>query len=312
MTGSSKGVPEQVVDVQGQLAGPQPGFRANHAKGIVCTGTFTAAPQAKTVSKAAHFQGHPVPVVVRFSNGGGVPSVHDGTPEVRGIAIKFSLPGGAVTDVLAISVEGFISRTVEDFLLFLKAKLPDPATGKPDADAVPRFLASHPAAKAFVGRLMEKPVPASYARVIYHANNALRFTAADGTSRFGRYHLIPKAGEAMLDPAEAAKRAAKFLQDELAERLATGPVEFTVQLQIANPGDTTDDATALWPADRRAVDLGTLRIAAISPTSAADERTLIFDPTTLTPGIDLSEDPLLLARSAAYSVSFERRNGKKA
>jgi catalase len=53
--------------------------------------------------------------------------------------------------------------------------------------------------------------------------------------------------------------------------------------------------------------LGRLQIDSVSPTSAADERRLIFDPTKLTDGIELSDDPIPAARSAAYSISYERR-----
>ena len=35
---------------------------------------------------------------------------------------------------------------------------------------------------------------------------------------------------------------------------------------------------------------------------------LVFDPANRTDGIDLSADPILLARSAAYSVSYDRRS----
>jgi catalase len=49
-------------------------------------------------------------------------------------------------------------------------------------------------------------------------------------------------------------------------------------------------------------------VTGISPTSAQDERRLVFDPTNRTDGIDLSTDPILLARSAAYSISYERRS----
>jgi catalase len=224
------------------------------------------------------------------------------------MSVKFSLPDGDKTDVLANSIEGFAARTAEEFLEFLQANLPDPATGKPNPDAVPRFLESHPAAKAFVGRLMQKPVPASYAQATYHAIHAFRFSGADGSSRFGRYRWNPEAGEAFLKPEEAGKRDPNFLLAELTARLAKGPVEFRLQLQIAKEGDPTGDATALWPADRSVVELGWLRIDAISPTGAADERRLIFDPTNLTEGIDLSDDPLPKARSAAYSVSYDRRS----
>jgi catalase len=303
---SAKSVAEQIVDVQQALAGPHPGFRTAHAKGIVCTGTFVAGPEAKGISKAAHLQGQSVPVTLRFSNGSGDPTIHDGVPNVRGLAVKFPLPDGHKTDVLGITNEAFIVRTAEEFLAFLQANLPDPATGKPNPDAVPSFVQSHPSVGAFVGRLMQKPVPASYVQATYHAINAFRFTAADGSSRFGRYRWTPEAGETYLNPEEAGKRDANFLQTELKARLAKGPATFRLNLQIAEPGDPTNDATIIWPAERRIVELGRLQIDAISP-SAADEKRLIFDPTKLTDGIELSDDPIPMARSAAYSVSYERR-----
>ena len=132
---SSKSVAEQIVDVQQAIAGPHPGFRSAHAKGIVCTGTFVAGPEAKRISRAAHFQGQPVPVTLRFSNGSGDPNSHDGTPDVRGIAVKFQLPDRKNADILALSIEGFIARTPEDFLAFLQAQLPDPVTHQPAPEA---------------------------------------------------------------------------------------------------------------------------------------------------------------------------------
>jgi catalase len=249
-----------------------------------------------------------VPTVVRFANSNGNPEVHDGAPSVRSMAVKFQLAGDKSADILANSVEGFVARTPEELLEFLRAQLPVPATGRPDPDAVPRFLASHPAGRGFVERVMKRPVPASYAQVTYFAEHAFRFTAADGTSRFGRYRFVPQAGEAFLSPDDAGKRSASFLSNELDGRLRTGPVVFQLVLQVAEPGDPTDDVTTLWPEGRPLVELGRLEITGISPTSAGDERRLIFDPTTRTDGIDLSADPILLARSAAYSISYERRS----
>jgi len=298
----------ELVDAMRALAGPHPGFRPAHAKGIVCSGTFRATPDARRMCKAPHLQGQPVPAVIRFSNANGNPDVHDGLPGVRAMSVKFQLADGKSTDILANSIEGFPVRTPEECLAFLRAQLPDPATGKPVPDAVPRFLAGHPTAAAFIERLMKKPVPASYAQASYHAEHALRFTAADGTSRFGRYRWTPEAGEAYLSPDDAGKRSPSFLRDELDSRLRNGPVVFRLFLQVAAANDPTDDVTALWPADRSLVELGRLEISGISPSGAVDERQLIFDPTNRTDGIDLSADPILLARSAAYSVSYERRS----
>lgn len=304
---ASKTVIVQLVDTMRALAGSHPGFRPAHAKGIVCAGAFRASGEARRVSRAAHLQGASVPTVIRFSNASGNPDVHDGAPSVRAMSVKFQLPDGTITDVLANSIDGFPARTPEEFLEFLRAQLPDPATGKPAPDAVPKFLANHPAAQAFVGRLMQKPVPASYAQTSYHAEHAFLFIAADGSRRFGRYHFVPEAGEASLSPDDAGKRSPSFLREELESRLRNGPAVFRLLLQVAAETDPTDDPTALWPADRALVELGRLEVTGISPTGAADERRLIFDPTNRTDGIELSADPILLARSAAYAISYERR-----
>ena len=124
------------------------------------------------------------------------------------------------------------------------------------------------------------------------------------------YHWVPEAGEALLTPEVGSQRGPNFLREELAERLARGPAGFRLTLQVAADGDPTDDPTALWPADRPTAELGRLEIGSISPTSAADEQRLIFDPANVADGIELSADPILLARSPAYGVSYARRNAK--
>ena len=298
----------QIVETMRALAGSHPGFRPVHAKGIVCSGTFRGAPQARGVSRAPHLQGQAVPTVIRFANASGNPAVHDGLANTRSLAVKFQLTDGKSADILANSVEGFPARTPEDLLAFLRAQLPDPVTGQPAPDAIPRFLDSHPAARAFIDRLTQKPVPASYGQASYHGEHAFRFTAADGTSRFGRYHWVPEAGEAYLSPDEASTRNPNFLREELENRMRNSLVVFHLLLQLAGEGDPTDDVTALWPADRTMVELGRLEVTRISPTSAADERRLMFDPTNLTESIDLSADPILLARSSAYSISYDHRS----
>jgi catalase len=298
----------QLVEAMRALAGSHPGFRPAHAKGIVCSGTFRGAPDARRVSRAPHLQGQAVPTVIRFSNASGDPDVHDGLANQRALSVKFQLPNGQSADVLANSIEGFPVRTPEDLLAFLRAQLPDPVTGQPAPDAVPRFLDSHPTTRAFLARLMQKPVPVSYGQASYHAEHAFLFTAADGISRFGRYRWMPEAGEAYLSPDEATQRRSNFLCEELESRLRNGPVEFRLLLQLAEESDPTDDVTALWPADRPFVELGRLEVTSISPTGAADERRLVFDPTNLADGIALSADPILLVRSAAYSISYDYRS----
>ncbi len=308
MSATSATVIAQLVETMRALAGPHPGFRPVHAKGIVCSGTFRGSAHARSVSRALHLRGQAVPTILRFSNSSGDPDVHDGVANARALAVKFQLPDSKNADILALSVEGFPARTPEDFLEFLRAQLQDPVTGKPAPDAVSRFLDNHPDTRGFLARLMQKPVPVSYGRATYYAEHAFLFTSADGTTRFGRYRWIPEAGEAFVSPDDASKHSANFLREELESRLEKGPVVFRLLLQLAGEGDATDDVNALWPAERPLVELGRLEVTGISPTGAADERRLVFDPTNLTDGIDLSADPFLLARSAAYSISYDRRS----
>ena len=56
---------ELVAAVHRAAGGIFAGFRAAHADGRFYAGTFTATPVAKTLSRAAHFQGTPVPVTAR-------------------------------------------------------------------------------------------------------------------------------------------------------------------------------------------------------------------------------------------------------
>ena len=92
------------------------------------------------------------------------------------------------------------------------------------------------------------------------------------------------------------------------QRLGRGPVEFRLSLQIAAPGDPVHDGSIPWPADRPQVELGVIAVTAPVADNAAAEKPLIFDPTNLVDGIEVSEDPLPLIRSKAYSVSYARRN----
>lgn len=298
---------EQIVDGLNDLHGAHPGARAVHAKGILCTATFTAAPEASRLSRAAHLAGGPVRAHVRFSNGTGDPGAADTERDGRGLAVKLYLPDGTTTDVVALTLPVFFARTPEDFLAFVRARRPDPATGQPDLAAVGAFLAAHPEAQPAIEAALTAPAPASYAQLVYHGIHAFRLEDAAGRARFVRYRFEPEAGLAALSDEDAATREPGYLQAELRGRLAHGPVAFRLLAQIAAPEDPVDDPTAAWPAERETVELGRLDIAAEAFDRDRDGDVLVFDPTRVTDGIACSADPILHARSAAYRVSVTRR-----
>lgn len=302
-------LPQQIADVMVQLnGGIHTGFRFAHAKGIVTTGTFTAAPEAKSLSRAAHLQGKPVPVTVRFSDGAGVPVIPDNDPNAapRGIAIRFTLPGGAFTDIVSLSHNGFVVGTGEDFLALFKAV----AATRPDSphpSPIEGFLGSHPRALKFVTDNSSQH-PASFATLGYFGNNALVFVDQNGTKRAGRYQIIPVAGLKNLDSASAARAGENYLFNDLQKRLSRGPVRFRLYAQLANPGDQTKDGSMVWPNDRKRVLLGTLSVTRVAPSSDELQRSLTYNPIFLTDGIQLSDDPLLPLRSAVYALSVAHRH----
>jgi catalase len=154
---------------------------------------------------------------------------------------------------------------------------------------------------------VRKPVPSSFARETYFGITAMRFTNRDGISRYGRYRIIPAVGNDYLDQTAVTARGANFLFDELADRIASGPVKFRILVQLANEGDIVNDATVHWPQDRPLLELGTLVLTEPVWDDADEQRKIIFDPTPRVDGIDPSDDPLLELRAAVYLLSGRRR-----
>src|SRR5579872_7250544 len=76
-----KSLPQHIADDFITLAGGvHPGYRINHAKGVVLTGTFVPSPGATAISRAPHLSAPSTPVIVRFSDPTGVPTIPDQDP----------------------------------------------------------------------------------------------------------------------------------------------------------------------------------------------------------------------------------------
>ncbi len=287
------------------IFGLHPGFRPVHAKGVLLTGSFTPSPEAASLTKAPHLGRAATPVTVRFSDSTGLPSIPDNDPNANphGLAIRFELAEHVHTDIIGHSADGFPTRTGQEFLEFLRAAAAsDPS--KPHPTPVEVFLGTHPAALAFVQ--MPKPSPASYGKEAYFGVTAVRFTNRQGAVRFGRYRILPEAGIEHLDEPAAKGKGPDYLLKELAQRIAAGPVQFQIQVQVAAEGDIVDDATIHWPEDRSIIPFGSLALTALAPDDETHKR-IIFDPIPRVEGIDPSDDPLLELRAAVYLMSGRRR-----
>jgi catalase len=289
-----------------QIFGEHPGIRPAHGKGTLLHGTFTPAAAAVGLSSAQHFQQASTPVLVRFSDSTGLPNIPDTDPNTlpKGIGIRFTLAEHVHTDVIAHSIDGFPTRTGEEFLEFLGAlATSDPAN--PAGSPLEAFLSSHPAALRFVQT--PKPFPASFAHESFFGVNAFKFTNASGETRFGRYRVTPEGGTAYLDESEVQSKDDNYLFAELTERVTAEPVRFTLAVQLADDGDVVDDATIHWPAEREVRELGTVELTSPLTDDAAQQKHIIFDPIPRLAGIEPSDDPLLELRAAVYLISGRKR-----
>jgi catalase len=293
--------PVELVDAIGKAGGSFPGHRAAHAKGVVLAGTFTPADAASQLTRAAQFSGGPSRVTVRFSNGGANPDSSDASiGDGRGMATKFYLGDGTTMDIVGLSLPVFFVRNPEEFLEFTLARAQS-------FEKVGEFIGTHPATAQAAQLIAPTLVPPrSYATLAYNSIHAFRLVNGSGEGRWIRWRWLPEAGVEWLPEEERDSADPNFLQTDIFERL---PVRFTLVARLATEDLPTHDPTAAWPEDVETVEMGTLELTGPETERETGNDVMVMDPTRVTDGIELSDDPILHVRSHAYSVSVERRSG---
>jgi catalase len=301
--------PARLTDAFEQVDGAHPGFRRNHAKGVGVSGFFESNGKGARLSKAVVFRPGRVPVIGRFSLGGGQPYAADRPDAVRGLGLQFSPPDGEVWRTAMINLPVFPFSTPEAFYERLIASKPDPRTGKPDPAKMQAFLARHPETVKALEVIKGQPVSSGLENSTFHGLHAFRFIDAAGGSIPVRWLLTP------VQPFEAASAASvdqnnNYLFNTLIARVHRQPLRWRLIVIVGQPGDPTNDATIAWPEEREKVDVGALTLDRVESDDTSAATDLNFDPLVLPAGIAPSDDPLLSARSAVYSQSFTRRAGE--
>ena len=289
-----------------KVFGLHPGFRPAHAKGLLLSGLFTPSPEAVSLTRAPHALRESTPVTVRFSNSTGLPMLPDNDAKAnpRGLAIRFHLAERVHTDIISHSTDGFPTHTGEEFLAFLQAAVASNPS-MPSPTPVEQFLGAHPETLAFVQT--PKPAPVSFATDKYFGVTAAEFLNQEGASRFGRYRITPEAGIQHLSDEAVQAKSPTYLFDEIATRIASAAVSFQIHVQLADPGDVTDNATIHWPETRQLLPFGRIVLTGLTPESDQGQKHIIFDPIPRVDGILPSADPLLELRAAVYLISGRRR-----
>lgn len=298
--------PAKLVDALAPPGGPALGHRRNHAKGICFTGVFQSNGAGSTLSSASVFAQGEYPALGRFNLGTADANAADATVRVRGMGLQIATPDGQVWRAAMINPPMFPVSTPQGFYDLLVA------SASKDPNAMKTFAAAHPEFANFADWAGKAPWTESYAEDRYNSLNSFTFTGASGKQSIVRWSLIPAASPVAISPDELAKRDPNYLEQEIADRVGKAPQKWTLSVTVANPGDPTADPSKMWPADRRTIDVGTLVVQRIEPEPDGPCRDINFDPTVLPAGMSTSDDPFPAARSAAYSVSYNRRTAEAA
>jgi catalase len=283
------------------------GFRRSGAKGVCASGEFVGSPEGKNISSASAFSGKPIPVIVRFSVGGGNPKAADNAKTQRNLALQFNLPNNEFWQMGNISAPVFGAATPEQLFGRLQSLQADPITKTADPAKVKAFAEANPAVLLQGKYFASKPVPASYASTNYWGVHGFGFTNANNEKVWGKWVFEPVNGVQTLSDEDAKSKGPNFLFDELRQRVAAGKASFNFNLEIAQPGDVLDNATIPLPEGRKKITLGVLKIVSLSADSTGPCLNITFDPNIMPKGVEGAPDPMLRARTASYAISLGRR-----
>jgi catalase len=294
--------PDSFIKAFAWVNGKQSGFRKNHAKGVAVAGYFESNGNGREVTSAAVFRSGRTPVLGRFSLAGGNAHATDAPATARGLGLAFGFPGGAQWRTAMLNLPVFPDNSPQGFYDRLLASKPSPDNGKPEPAAMAAFLNAHPETAKAMTIIGQHPPSPGFADSTFRSLNTFYFVNDSGSRTPIRWSLLPIAA-----PPPRPATGPNALFDTLVRQLRSAPLQWKLMLTIGAPSDSLDDATVPWPADRRAIDAGTLTLTSIATERAANARDINFDPLVLPPGIERSGDPLLSPRSAVYAASYRVR-----
>lgn len=294
----------QLIDRMEANAGVHPGYRRAHPRGICFSGYLEVSGNLAPLSRAALLGAGRVPVLGRLSVGAGNPHAADTSVPVRSMALLLRQPDGQQWRMAMNNPPVLAVRTPEDFYEQLGAMLPDPKTGKSDPGRVKQFFDAHPESAEFRAWAASYRPSDSFASTTYNSINAFVLIDAKGQRQAVRWSMMPQLPATPLSSQGMADDA---LQQDLLQRLKSGPLRWTWQFVLAGSGDSTSDPTYAWPSERPQVEAGTLVVERAQAQLDGDCYGLNFDPLILPAGVEPSDDAILRARSSAYAQSYRRR-----
>ena len=218
--------PQRLVDAFSPPSGPALGHRRNHAKGICFTGMFESNGAGSELSRAFAFSKGSYPVVGRFNLGTPDADAADATVRVRGLGVQISAPDGQEWRMALINPPFFAVSNPDGFFALLQA------SASKDPNAMPELIKVHPEIADFDAWAKSAPWTGSYAEEQYNSLDAFIFTDASGASHPMRWSLLPAAQPVPVPVEELAKRGPNFLEEEIVQRIKSGPARWTMVVTV--------------------------------------------------------------------------------
>ena len=291
--------------------------RIVHARGSAAHGYFECYEPLTEYTRASLFAeaGKQTPVFVRFSTVLGERGSTDTARDVRGFAVKFYTDEGN-WDLVGNNIPVFFIQDAMKFPDLVHAAKPEPHFGMPQAgsahDTFWDFASLMPEiTHMLMWAMSDRAIPRSYRTMQGFGVHTFRLVNEDGESRFVKFHWSPIAGTHSLVWDEAVKISGvdpDFHRRDLWEAIEAGAFpEYELGLQIFTEEQAEDftfdvlDATKIVPEELvPIVPVGKLVLNRNPDNFFAETEQVAFCTAHIVPGLDFTNDPLLMGRIHSY------------
>jgi len=291
--------------------------RVVHARGAGAHGVFVSNGAASGISRAAVFgKGEETRTFVRFSTVLGSRGSADTVRDTRGFATKFYTSEGN-WDLVGNNIPVFFIQDGIKFPDVIHAGKPHPDREIPQAqsahDTFWDFVSLHTEAQHHaIWNMSDRGIPRSYRMMEGFGVHTFRLVDADGATTLVKFHWKPRLGVHSLTWEEAQLAGGvdpDFHRRDLYDAIESGAFP-AWDLGIQTFPDTPDqmfegidllDSTKLVPEELAPVQVvGTLTLDGNPTNFFAETEQVAFHTGHLVPGIDGTDDPLLMARNFSY------------
>jgi catalase len=295
--------------------------RNPHAKGGGAFGSFEVTEDLSAYTRAAVFQpGASSEVLLRFSSVAGEQGSPDTWRDVRGFALRFYTTEGNY-DVVGNNTPVFFIRDAIKFPDFIHSQKRLGASGLRDADMQWDFWTLSPESSHQVTYLMgDRGLPASWRELNGYGSHTYQWINVAGERFWVQYHFKSRLGVVPMSAEEAEKLAgsdADYYRRDLFDAIERGDFPtWDVFVQIMPYAEAQTyrfnpfDLTKTWShKDYPLVKVGHFSLNRNPQNFFAEIEQAAFAPSNLVPGIDISPDKMLMARTFAYADAQRYRIG---